>query len=151
MWGLIQKRWPKEEKLSSKPAANLASPFFIPRPYDTDMIVLFVAVVNVGKFFFLAVNPYFNQVVFSRSLTAWILPLKKKKKSAYSNQVKILSIQSSFLWQLLTLASFFSLFAGIPYVNQVGFSRSLRVNNIEKRPFILWPSQIIVDTTVLFV
>ena len=33
-----------------------------------DMIVLFVALVNVGKFFFLAVNPYFNQVVFSRSL-----------------------------------------------------------------------------------
>ena len=65
-----------------------------------DMIVLFVALVNVGKFFFLAVNPYFNQVVFSRSLPARILPLKKKK-SPYSNQVKILSIQSSFLWQLL--------------------------------------------------
>ena len=29
-----------------------------------DMIVLFVALVNVSKFFFLAVNPYFNQVVF---------------------------------------------------------------------------------------
>ena len=34
-----------------------------------DMIVLFVALVNVGKFFFLAVNPYFNQVVWWKSLS----------------------------------------------------------------------------------
>ena len=35
-----------------------------------DAIVLFMAVVNVGKFlsFFPAGNPYFNQVVFWRSL-----------------------------------------------------------------------------------
>ena len=45
-----------------------------------DMIVLFVAVVNVGKYFLLAVHQYLNQVVFSRSLTAWILSLKKKEK-----------------------------------------------------------------------
>ena len=32
-----------------------------------DTIVLFMAVVNVGKFSFLAVNPYFNQLFFVES------------------------------------------------------------------------------------
>ena len=44
-----------------------------------NMIVLFMAV-NVGKKTIIAVNPYFNQVVLSRSLNAWILSLKKRKK-----------------------------------------------------------------------
>ena len=43
-----------------------------------DIIVLFVAVVDVGKFFFLGLNPSFNQVFFSRRLPAGILSLKKK-------------------------------------------------------------------------
>ena len=45
-----------------------------------DMIVLFVALVNVSKFFFLAVNPYFNQVVFRG---VWLLEYyhwKKRRK-----------------------------------------------------------------------
>ena len=56
------------------------------KPNMADMIVLFVAVVDVGTFFFLAVNPYFNQVGFSKRLTASILPLKKKKCILQSSQ-----------------------------------------------------------------
>ena len=45
-----------------------------------DMIVLFVAVFDIGRVFFLAVNPYFNQVFFSWSIAAGISPFKKKGK-----------------------------------------------------------------------
>ena len=47
-----------------------------------DIIVLFVAVVDVGKFFFLGLNPSFNQVFFSRRLPAGILSLKRKRRKA---------------------------------------------------------------------
>ena len=75
-----------------------------------DSFVLLVAVVNVGKFYFLkAGNTYFNQVVFCRSLE-WIVSLKKNKKvyttieSNYGRYNRV--VYSCSFCQLLMLAGF---------------------------------------------
>ena len=70
-------------------------------------IVSFMAVVN-GKFSFFAGNPY------------CIKSFKKTINIVYNNQVKLSSLQSTCLWQLLMMASFnFFFVAGNPYFSQV--------------------------------
>jgi len=62
-----------------------------------------LAIVNVGKFFFfLAKNRFLNNFVFWRSPVNYIFEIARKKC-----EVKLSSIQSICVWQLLMMASFF--------------------------------------------
>ena len=72
--------------------------------------------------YFLAGNPYFNQVVFWRSLVNFIVENKEKKVSTIIVS-KLRSIQSFLLLQLLMLAIFLfiTFLARNPYSNPVDF------------------------------
>ena len=80
-----------------------------------------MAVVSVGKFFFLVGNPCLS-ISFFGVVVNFIV--EKKGKNVCYDQVKLSSAQSFSLWQLLMLASFIFFVAGSPYFNQVDFWRS---------------------------
>ena len=96
-----------------------------------------LAIVNVGKFFFfLAKNRFLNSFVFWRSPVNYIFEIARK-----TCEVKLSSMQSICVWQLLMMAIFFKFFvAGNSYFSQVVFGG---VNFIlEKRKKRLYHNQV---------